>query len=113
MDVPSISAVSWESDRLDIFALGWENNDMFHRAWDGDWSPKTEWEFLGGTFTSPPAAVSWDKARLDIFALGIANDMFHKAWDGDWRPSKTDWHNLPGARFIGPPAAVSTGQRQL
>jgi hypothetical protein len=116
MDVPSISAVSWGTHRLDIFALGAENNDMFHKAWGEDigWRPsKTEWEFLGGTFSSPPAAVCWGNDRLDIFALGIANDMFHKAWDGDWRPSKTDWHRLPEGRFIGPPAAVSTGERQL
>ena len=46
-----VAPVAWGSNRLDIFALG-TNNEMFHKAWDGAWHPSlTGWEALGGVFT--------------------------------------------------------------
>ena len=46
-----ISAVSWGTNRLDIFGLG-EDNAMYHKAWDGkSWLPSVnDWERLGGVF---------------------------------------------------------------
>jgi Repeat of unknown function (DUF346) len=107
--------VSWAPNRLDIFGLG-VDNDMFHKWWDGtNWGPsRTDWERLGGTFNSPPAAVSWGPNRLDIFGLGVDNTMFHKWWDGtNWGPSRTDWEWLGGTQFISPPAAVSWAPNRL
>ena len=91
-----VAPESWGSNRLDIFALG-TDNQMFHKAWDGAWHPSvTAWEPLGGVFASPPSVVSWGNNRLDIFALGTDNQMFHKAWDGAWHPSVTAWEPLGG-----------------
>ena len=93
-----ISAVSWGTNRLDIFGLG-QDNAMYHKAWDGNsWLPsENDWERLGGVFTSPPAVASWGTNRLDIFGLGQDNAMYHKAWDGNsWLPSENDWERLGG-----------------
>ncbi len=89
---------SWGQNRLDIFGLG-TDGAMYHKAWDGTaWRPSlTDWERLGGVFTSPPAVASWGQNRLDIFGLGTDGAMYHKAWDGTaWRPSLTDWERLGG-----------------
>ena len=92
----SLGVASWSIDRLDIFALG-TDNQMFHKAWDRQWFPSQDgWEALGGTFNSPPSAVSWGANRLDIFALGTDNQMFHKAWDRQWFPSQDGWEALGG-----------------
>ena len=106
-----ITAVSWGANRIDVFGLG-TDNQMYHRWWNaslGEWDPKQNWEGLGGTFTSPPAAISWGANRLDIFALGPKNQMLHKAWNavtGKWEPSPLDWEDL-GGTFTSPPAVVS------
>ncbi|MGH2708595.1 MAG: hypothetical protein ACRDJK_09915 [Actinomycetota bacterium] len=45
---------SWGPNRLDIFALG-ADNQMYHKAWDGAWVPSpTDWESLGGVFMPSP-----------------------------------------------------------
>lgn len=92
----SIAAVSWACNRLDIFGLG-TNNEMVHKWWDGSkWGPSvTDWEPLGGTFSSPPTVVSWGADRLDIFGLGTDDQMYRKWWNGSWGPF-TLW--LGGAR---------------
>jgi hypothetical protein len=98
MSPPSSAVASWGSNRLDIFGLG-TDNQMYHKAWNGtSWEPsQTDWQPLGGTFNSPPAAVSWGSNRLDIFGLGTDNQMYHKAWNGtSWEPSQTDWQPLGG-----------------
>ena len=115
------AAVSWGPNRLDIFGVGVGGIDsrqitMFHKWWDGtNWGPsRTDWEWLGGTFNSPPAAVSWGPNRLDIFGVGVDNTMFHKWWDGtNWGPSRTDWVSLGDTQFISPPAAVSWAPNRL
>ena len=93
----SNGVASWGLNRLDIFGLG-TDNQMFHKAWDGQWHPsQTGWEALGGVFNSPPEAVAWGPNRLDIFGLGTDNQMFHKAWTGSqWHPSQTGWEALGG-----------------
>jgi hypothetical protein len=76
---PSVSAVSWYYDRLDIFGLG-TDDALYHKAWTGNaWaSSPSGWEYLGGRCNSPPVAVSWGPGRLDIFVLGTNNGMYHK-----------------------------------
>src|SRR5437588_9474590 len=91
------AVTSWGPNRLGIFALGTDDG-IYHKAWIGtQW---TDWEGLGGTFTSPPSAVAWGPDRLDIFALGTDNGIHHKAWIGtQW----TDWELLGGI-FTSPPS---------
>jgi hypothetical protein len=108
------AVASWGPNRLDIFALG-RDDQMFHKAWaEGRWHPSpTTWEPLGGLFNSPPAVASWGPNRLDIFALGRDDQMFHKAWaEGRWHPSPTTWEPL-GGLFNSPPAVASWGPNRL
>ena len=47
--------------------------------WDGNkWN---EWQDLGGTLTSEPAAVSLEGRRVDIFVKGSDEQLLHK-WMG-------------------------------
>jgi hypothetical protein len=83
---------------------------MLHKAWDGAWHPSpTDWESLGGKFTSRPAVASWGPNRLDVFGLGTDNNaMHHIAWDGgSW-----GWDSLGGG-FTSPPAVASWGPNRL
>jgi Common central domain of tyrosinase len=108
----AVDATAWGTNRLDIFGIG-KHLGMWHKAWDGAWHPsKTDWQDLGGVFTSPPAVVSWGSNRLDIFGTGAHRGMWHKAWDGAWHPSPTDWQDLGGV-FTSPPAVVSWGTNRL
>ena len=98
------AAVSWGCNRLDVFALG-ANNDLVHKSLDGTWSG---WETLGGSLTSTPAAVTWGANRLDVFALGASNDLVHQSWDGAW----SGWETLGGC-VSAAPSAVSWGADRL
>ena len=37
----------------------------------------SNWENLGGTITSAPAAVSWGPNRIDVFARGQNQNLIH------------------------------------
>jgi len=110
---PSISAVSWYYDRLDIFGLG-TDDAFYHKAWTGNaWaSSPSGWEYLGGRCNSPPVAVSWGPGRLDIFVLGTNNGMYHKYWENGWGSSTTAWEWLGGI-FNSPPAVCSWGKNRI
>ena len=114
----SSAAICASSDRpndLHIFGVG-TDNQMWHQMWNGfGW---TNWEGLGGVFTSAPAAASWGQDRMDVFAVGADKQMYHKGWSGDglasssWSPSQTTWDALGGV-FAGAPAVASLGQNRL
>jgi 3D (Asp-Asp-Asp) domain-containing protein len=71
------TAVSWGSNRIDIFVKG-TDNALWHKWWDGSrWGG---WESLGGVLTSAPGAVSWGSNRIDVFARGTDNALWHKWW---------------------------------
>jgi Repeat of unknown function (DUF346) len=113
------AAVSCEAGRLDVFAVG-SDNQMYHKSGDGDrnWSPYGTWEALGQTGggfdpNTRPAVVSWGPERMDIFGVGSDGQMYHKAWDsGSWSPSETDWEALgtptPDDTFNNKIAAAAT-----
>lgn len=114
----SSAAICASSDRpndLHIFGVG-ADNQMWHQMWNGfAW---TNWEGLGGVFTSAPAVASWGQDRVDVFAVGADKQMYHKGWSGDglstssWSPSQTTWDALGGI-FAGAPAVASLGQNHL
>ena len=69
----------------------------------------SEWESLGGGFTSAPAICSWGAGRLDIFGRGEDFALWHKWFDGaKW----SDWETLGGS-LTSPPAAVSWGAGRI
>jgi len=83
---------------LDVFVIG-TDSALYHKWWDGSaWGPSvTDWEYMGGTCTSPPRVVAWGSNRLDVFVLGTDRALYHKWWDGSaWGPSVTDWEYMGG-----------------
>ena len=114
MKTIAVAVDSWASNRLDIFGIG-TGSGMFHKSWsNGAWDPsQTDWDLIGGTFTSPPTVVSWGANRLDVFGIGTDNAMYHKAWTGNaWDPAQSEWESI-GGTFMSPPAAVSWGANRL
>lgn len=94
------AAASWESGRLDVFALGTDSR-LWHRWYTGgEWRP---WEPLGSRLlTSAPAVASWGPGRLDVFARGRENDLLHKWFDnGTW----SVFQSLQGVLTSSPAAA--------
>ncbi len=102
---PTISAVAWSADRLDIF---WEgvNEDLQHKWWAPGWGGP---ESLGGVMTSQPDAVSWGPNRLDIFARGTDNTLWHRWWDG---AAWGGWESL-GGFITSEPDAVCWGHNRI
>jgi len=79
------SAVSWGSNRIDVFTLG-ADYAVWHNAWNGSaWS---SWHSLGGMFTGRPTAVSAALNQIDVFAVDANHTLQHKTWNGstwgDW-----------------------------
>jgi Zn-dependent metalloprotease len=99
------AAVSWGSNRLDVFAQG-ADGACWHRAWDGSaWTP---WESLGGiTIIGAPAVSSRGYNTLDVFVRGTNNLLYQKVWDGsNW----SGWilhDGPPDGGLASAPAAVS------
>lgn len=109
--VGSPAAVSWASDRLDLFVTGGDLN-VHHKFFEGSWratgpgSQMGEWEPLGpagqpGTraFVGPPAAVSWGAGRLDIFAIDGLAKAYHKYFSApSWGPGGRTANGEPISR---------------
>jgi hypothetical protein len=91
---------------MDVFIRG-TDQAIWHRRFDGQqWH---DWESLGGTWTSAPAAILWsDSGRLDVFARGGDNALWHNWFDGSWH----SWESLGGI-LISAPAAASWGAGHL
>jgi hypothetical protein len=103
IDAPAVASSNLKN--LEVFARGTENH-LWHMSWDGSrWS---DWEDLGGTICSAPAAVShW--GNIDCVVRGMDNHIYHKSWDGSrW----SDWEDL-GGTAIDAPAVASWGVHRL
>ena len=57
------AAASWDPGRLDIFALGADGSQVYHKAWDGTgWLPSpTGWDPAGGSCDSFAAVTAWGR----------------------------------------------------
>jgi hypothetical protein len=84
-----LRAVSWGSNRLDVFGLAntpTGDADVWHMAWDG--SSWEQWEGLG---SPPPGAgalwvSSWGTERLDVFTETLGH-IWQLTWNGStWLP---------------------------
>ncbi|EKD12963.1 sialidase [Drepanopeziza brunnea f. sp. 'multigermtubi' MB_m1] len=110
-----VKSVSWEPERLDLFAakssgprdLAVVGRGTDSASWINQWSGSwTEWQSLGGNFISEPSIVSWGRGRYDLFGIGIDGAMYHRYYaNGSWSAS---WENLGGV-LVSAPTAVSWG----
>ncbi len=93
---------------FDVFAIGKDYAMYHHTLWDG--VANTQWENMGGIFTSAPAAVEWNNGRLDVFGLGLDYAMYQKTWNGSaW---SAVWERL-GGTFSSEAQAISWGPGRL
>jgi hypothetical protein len=106
------AAVSWGTNRVDVFVRGTDNR-LYHNFADSwrDWAPNG-YEALGGSIYANPAVTSWGAGRLDIFGTASDGAINHLAWTGSlWTP----WEkvNVGYARSdvwgYAPPVAVAHG----
>ena len=83
---------------LSIFGLSADNRMLWKTSYlqasGSYWSPAgQDWENLGGSFDSPPAAIRSYNGRVHIVGLGTDNSMWWRYWDGSaWSP----WQHLGG-----------------
>ncbi|MEU7480298.1 carbohydrate-binding protein [Lentzea sp. NPDC042327] len=99
------AAVSWDANRVDVFAKGADSS--LHHTWadNGVWG---SWESLGGGIDQAPGVASWAPGRLDVFARGTDNSLYHKAFDTVWHA--WEWH---GGVLSSGAAAVSWGPNRI
>lgn len=99
------AAVSWATNRIDVFVKG-PSNELEHAWWNdgGDWAG---WENLGCCFDTAPTVASWGPGRLDVF-MGSGGSLWHQWYDGGWR----GWENL-GGPITSAPSAVSWGSGRI
>ena len=104
--VDGLTAVSWGSDRIDLFWLDAERA-VWHRAWSGGrWQPA---ESLGGTVAFGPAVTAWAVDQMEVFAVFDDGQLWDRYWDGtNWHA----WESLEG-ELAGQPAASSWGPDRL
>src|SRR5689334_22937212 len=72
----------------------------------------SNWEDLGGTISSAPAASSWGSKRLDVFARGPDGAMWHQWFDSGWKGWESLGHPMHGV-LKEAPAAVSWGDDRV
>jgi hypothetical protein len=115
------NAVSWGTNRVDVFVRGTDNNVHINSSDDAGvhWYG---WGFLGRGATNNTtdvagvSAVAWGPNRLDVFTRE-ATTLYYKAWTGtNWYPSQTTWENLGFmASYVTahPPLPVSWGPSRI
>src|ERR1019366_4648285 len=124
MQSPSVAAVSWGPNRLDVFILQMDITfpepshprgiqiitlGIHHRAYDGtQWE---NWEGLGGNFISVPAVTTWGPNRLDVFGIGTDKAVYHKAFESGvgW---DANWESLGGSATTAP-MAIGSGNGRI
>ncbi len=103
--------VSTGNNRIDLFGLG-PDQGMLHRGWHGsvvtgisplpDAGKWSDWDELGGGFTSLPAVLPAASGAFDLFARGLDFMMYRATWTPG---APADWQLLGGGLLGEPPAA--------
>jgi hypothetical protein len=103
--VTAPSAVSWNKNRLDIFAIGGDSS-LWHQWWEPNLGWRT-WNRLGGNWTHfVPTVVSWGENHFGVFVVSPdTKELYQISWNGTWQPS-SGFENL-GGYCTSRPTAVS------
>jgi Repeat of unknown function (DUF346) len=100
-------ASSWGPGKLDLWSLNREGS-LLHASSD-DEAPFSDWEDLGGEFSSTPQVVHWRPRNAEIVGRDKQGRYAYKSWDnGRWNPPGRQW-DYRGENFVSEPAVVSSG----
>lgn len=100
-----LTAVSWGTNRIDVFARG-NDNTLRHRVYEGTWH---DWHSLEGNIQGAPAAVCSGEGRLDVFVRGADDALWYRRFEnGLW----SEWRTLAGI-LTSDPAVASWGEKRL
>ena len=94
-----------------MFGLG-SDYAMYHkRLWGNpEKDDLSAWEWLGGIFTSAPAAIAWGAERVDVFGVGMDHAMYQRTANGEtW---SANWQSI-GGTFTSAASVVLSGPNQL
>jgi hypothetical protein len=97
------AAVSWGSQRIDVFARNKADNQLWHAFYSqGAWRGS---ELLGGNLASSPTVASIAPGRLDVFWRDASNALRRTAFvNNAWIPDA----DMGGSPISGDPTAAST-----
>lgn len=95
------AAVSWNTNRLDVFATRAGDGHLLHCWWDGvRWNG---FEDLGGILNAAPAVVTSGMNRLECYGRGTDGQVYQRRWNGTrW----DTWQGLGGMALASAPTAV-------
>jgi hypothetical protein len=113
-DVPhdqcGVTAILNDDERIELFALGYD--DTIHHKWrnhDNSWS---NWESIGGNFSSGVQAVRNIDGRIEVFGIGKDDQLYHN-WQqtagGIFQPT---WVAL-GGPFAGSPSVLLNSEGNI
>jgi hypothetical protein len=112
--IPGVEPAHTHVQQIDVFALK-ADLAMCHARFDNDLGPDdvihtVDWQSLGGTFMSTPAAIAREDDRVDIFGVGMDRAMYTKSIVGSEVGS--DWQRLGGV-FTSAASVISQKPGQL
>jgi len=109
----SVTSVSWDSNKVDLFARG-SDNSLWTRGWDGaGWKPQNDWRKLGGQFTSGFGAASWGFGHLDVFGVGADSKLYQIQYETGWSAFTRVESPSVGLAGDAAPDAVSSGPGKI
>jgi len=106
-------SVTWGKDHTSVFCRG-QDGQAWHRQYGGKSGKSAawgDWEPLGGSLDSEPAACAWD-GRMDMFVKGSDGSCWWKSYR-DWNskggttPPPTPTNQSSTAKVPPPPASTS------
>jgi M6 family metalloprotease-like protein len=106
----SLCAVSWATNRLDIFGVG-SDRTLQHWWYENGWGNNGQAESLGGRLSGGRGlcAVSWGANRLDVFAIGgavgaatLQHWWYENGWGNNGQPESLggDFFGLSGLSAV-------------
>ena len=101
---PKITSAT--ADRLDIFAIGGDNQ-LWHQWWARSWGWGGWERFDGGNATSDPDVVVWGVDQDDMFVRSRSLGATHLVYGGAWSPLALPSSSSPLTLTSGVSAAVS------
>jgi len=104
------TVVLWDENRIDVFAIDANSNQLYHTYWNGSWQPSYGFESLGGYCTSKPTAISWGSGRIDLLIRGGEVGLRHLSYNGSW----SNWTSISGNISVqAEPKAISWGPNRI